>query len=71
MRTNVLPKPHAVQPLAHSVNEARRIAGGISRTAIYDAIHRGELEVVKFCGRTLITDRSLRACLGGDNPPTT
>jgi hypothetical protein len=70
MTANVLPKPAAPQPLLHSVNETRRLSGGVCRASIYNAIKRGELEVVRFCGRTMITDRSLRKRLGIDNPPS-
>ncbi len=58
------------EPLAHTVNNSRRLAGGVCRQTIYDMIHAGELEAIKFGGRTLVTDRSLRARLGLNKPPS-
>tara|TARA_R110002074_G_scaffold336892_1_gene507421 strand:+ start:314 stop:535 length:222 start_codon:yes stop_codon:yes gene_type:complete len=38
-------------------------AFGIGRTKVYDLINKGELEAIKFGGRTVITDTSARALI--------
>jgi excisionase family DNA binding protein len=43
-----------MEPLAVSVNEARRLLGGIGRTKLYELIKDGHLKPIKLGGRTLI-----------------
>lgn len=52
-------------PLAYSVNEACRVSS-IGRTCLYQLIAEGKLEVRKIGRRTVITARSLRALIEGE-----
>jgi hypothetical protein len=53
--------PTLLEPFAVSLKVARRLCGDMSRSRIYDALGRGELEAVKDGRKTLITMRSIRA----------
>lgn len=44
-----------------SVNQARQDLGGIGRTKLYELIARGDLELLKLDGKSIITGRSLRS----------
>ena len=44
-----------------SVAQARQDLGGIGRTKLYELIARGDLELLKLDGRSMITGRSLRS----------
>jgi excisionase family DNA binding protein len=63
MSNSVLSPPAAARsPIARSVRDAAACIG-ISRSALYLVIGRGELPVVKVGSRTLILDEDLRAYL--------
>jgi hypothetical protein len=49
-----------LEPTHVSIPEARRLTGGKSRTSLYTAIARGELDAVKDGTKTLITLASIR-----------
>jgi hypothetical protein len=49
------------KPFAVDIPEALRLLGGMSRSSLYVAIGRGELEAVKDRSRTLITTASIEA----------
>ena len=50
------------EPIAYSITEAATVARG-SRTALYEAMKRGELRAVKRGSRTLILAEDLRRWL--------
>lgn len=50
-------------PIAMGIPDAVRVSG-ISRSAIYNALKRGELRAIKAGKRTLITVSDLQAYLG-------
>jgi len=53
-------------PLAVSVEEAKRQLGGLSTATVYRLIDRHQLERRKLGGRTVITMASIRALLGSE-----
>ena len=57
------------QMVTISVEEASHILG-VSRTATYEAIHRGEIAVVKLGRRVRVLAAPLRRLLSGDTVPT-
>ena len=52
-------------PLLHSIDTAKRLLGNVSKTTIFAAINRGDLERVYVFGRSMITDESIRRCARG------
>ncbi len=44
----------------YSIAQARADLGSIGRTKLYELVSRGDLELLKLDGRSLITGRSLR-----------
>ncbi|WP_426958398.1 helix-turn-helix transcriptional regulator [Muricoccus radiodurans] len=50
-------------PLTHRIDRVVEITGA-SRSTVYEALKKGELEAVKFGRSTLVLDASLRAWLG-------
>ena len=58
----------AEEPFGYSVSEtARRL--GVCRNTIYRAAAKGEIDLVKFQNRSIITARSLHAKLNGGRTP--
>jgi hypothetical protein len=51
------------EPLAVTIDSARRMLGGVSRSSIYRALDRGELTGTIVCGRRLILTASIKAAL--------
>lgn len=43
-----------------SVAQARQDLGGIGRTKLYELVARGDLELLKLDGKSVITGRSVR-----------
>jgi len=43
-----------------SITQARTDLGGIGRTKFYELAARGDLEILKLDGKTLVTGRSIR-----------
>ncbi|WP_230482321.1 hypothetical protein ACQR50_14105 [Sphingomonas sp. Xoc002] len=43
-----------------SVTQARQDLGGIGRTKLYQLVARGDLELLKLDGKSVITGRSVR-----------
>jgi hypothetical protein len=54
------------EPLAVSVEEAKRHLGGISTATVYRFIDSNRLERRKLGGRTVITMASIKALLGAE-----
>jgi excisionase family DNA binding protein len=52
-----------MEPLAVSVNEARRLLGGLGRTKFYELINDGHLKPIKVGRRTLIPVDAIRKLL--------
>ena len=52
---NAAPPP----ALLHSINDARRLLGGLSDTAVRDLVRRGELDGRKVGARLMVTAASL------------
>lgn len=52
-----------MEPLVVSVNDARKMLGGVGRNKIYNLINDGELEAVKIGGRTLIPVAGIHALI--------
>lgn len=44
----------------YSVAQARTDLGGIGRTKFYELVARGDLELLKLDGKSLVTGRSMR-----------
>lgn len=44
-----------------SITQAREQLGSIGRTKLYELAHRGDLELLKLDGKSIITGRSLRS----------
>lgn len=57
-------KPDIPDKLAYSISEAIA-ATSLRRTRLYSLIKKGDLEVVRIGGRTLIPADSLRALIAG------
>lgn len=53
-----------MDPIAVSVNEARRLLGGIGRTKLYELIKDGRLKPIKLDRRTLIRVDCIRRLTG-------
>lgn len=48
-------------PLLHDISESGRALGGLGRTAVYELVKRGEIQLVKIGRRSFITAESIRA----------
>lgn len=57
MSTTVSPLPHRA---AHSINEARRLLGGIAQPTIYGLIASGKLRSFKVGRRRFVSDEAIR-----------
>lgn len=56
----------ATQRLAHTIDDARELLGGISRNSIYRLNASGKLRLIKVGGRTLIPHAEIVRLLEGD-----
>jgi len=56
----------ATQRLAHTIDDARELLGGISRNSIYRLNASGKLRLIKVGGRTLIPHSEIVRLLEGD-----
>jgi hypothetical protein len=59
---------NTLEPYAVPIPEARRLRGNESRSALYDAIGRGELTAIKRGTRTLIVVESIRRSMAALPP---
>ncbi|GAY19727.1 helix-turn-helix domain-containing protein [Sphingobium fuliginis] len=44
----------------YSIKDAGALLGGICRASVYNAVNRGDLELVKVGGRSIITAKSIQ-----------
>lgn len=56
----------ATQRLAHTIDDARELLGGISRNSIYRLNAAGNLRLVRVGGRTLVPHAEIVRLLEGD-----
>ncbi|KKW92674.1 helix-turn-helix domain-containing protein [Sphingobium chungbukense] len=50
-------------PFCYSLKETGQLLGGLCRASIYNAVKRGDLELIKIGGRSVITAHSIHALL--------
>lgn len=54
----------AINPIGgYSIKDAGSLLGGLCRASVYNAVNRGDLELVKVGGRSIITARSIQALI--------
>lgn len=51
------------EPVGYSIPDAGKNLGNLSRASIYRAVERGDLELIRIGGRSMITRRSIEALL--------
>jgi len=61
------PAPSEIENRLYSVNDARRMLGGVGRTTLYKLLTTGQIEGVKIGGSLKIKGSSIRACI--EAPP--
>lgn len=53
-----------IRPIGgYSIKDAGALLGGLCRASVYNAVNRGDLELVKVGGRSIITAKSIQALI--------